>query len=77
MGQFYFGDNAGKWVNFKLALTVAFTKSYVRTFEDAAIQSKDAAELTKAMQEKYPAFTNHEDLKLSAKVIKGEISWPK
>lgn len=28
MGQFYFGDNVDKWVNFKLALTVLVLSVY-------------------------------------------------
>lgn len=58
------------------ASAVTFTQQYVRDFEDAAVTSKDAASLTKAMQKHYPAFSNKGDLELSAKVVKGEMQWP-
>ncbi len=58
------------------ASAVEFTRNYVRTFEDAAIQAADAAGLTDAMSGHFPEFAKDATLELSAKVIKGEMQWP-
>lgn len=55
---------------------VEFTAGYLRTFEAAAAQAADSAELVEAMRRAYPAFGEPASLELSAKVAKGEMKWP-
>ncbi len=55
---------------------VAFTRDYIGNFEKAAASAQTSEELVSTMTGLYPDFTNLEDLKLSAKVATGEMSWP-
>lgn len=55
---------------------VEFTRGYVAAFEAAAEKAENSDELVAAMAAAYPQFDYLGDLELSAKVIKGEISWP-
>jgi glyoxylase-like metal-dependent hydrolase (beta-lactamase superfamily II) len=56
--------------------SITFTRDYIAEFEAAAKKAKDSKELIAAMEEAHPDFKNISDLETSAKVIKGEISWP-
>lgn len=56
--------------------SVTFTRDYIAEFEAAAEKAKDSKELIAAMEKAHPDFKNTSDLKTSAQVIKGEISWP-
>ncbi|OAT49801.1 MBL fold metallo-hydrolase [Providencia heimbachae] len=56
--------------------TVTFTQQYLTDFEAANATSKNAAELTQKMENKYPNLEDKSSLELSAKVIKGEMQWP-
>ncbi|OBV36843.1 MBL fold metallo-hydrolase [Janthinobacterium psychrotolerans] len=53
-----------------------YTRNYLQAFEKAAAAAKDSAALIKAMQEKFPQARENASLELSAKVIKGEMTWP-
>lgn len=55
---------------------VAFTRSYIDAFEQEAANAAGSADLVTAMKKRFPAFTNLNDLTLSAKVVMGEIPWP-
>lgn len=55
--------------------SIAFTRNYVLTFEAEAAKAADSAALIAAMQRHYPALPVDDDLKLSAKVAKGEMQW--
>ncbi|KAB8043086.1 MBL fold metallo-hydrolase [Janthinobacterium aquaticum] len=55
--------------------SIGFTRNYVQTFEAEAAKAADSAALIAAMQRHYPALPVDDDLKLSAKVAKGEIQW--
>lgn len=55
---------------------ISFTRSYLAVFEEEAVKASTSTELVKAMRNRYPDFTNIQDLDLSAKVIKGEMQWP-
>lgn len=66
----YVGTSAGD------LSSVTFTRDYVAKFEAAADKTKDSAELIAEMKKEYPNLANEGDLETSAKVIKGEMSWP-
>lgn len=53
-----------------------FTRSYVMAFEAEAEKAGNSAALITAMQALYPAFPADRGLEISAKVIKGEMTWP-
>lgn len=55
--------------------SIGFTRNYVQTFEAEAAKAADSAALIAAMQRHYPALPVDDDLKLSAKVAKGEMQW--
>ena len=55
---------------------VAFTLAYLDAFEAAASRTETAAGLIAAMQKRYPQFTNLKSLELSARIVKGEMTWP-
>lgn len=55
--------------------SIAFTRNYVQTFEAEAARAADSSALINAMQRHYPALPVDDDLKLSAKVAKGEMKW--
>lgn len=56
--------------------TVTFTAGYIRDFDDEVGKSKDSAELIEAMKKRYPHLGGVDSLVLSAKVAKGDMSWP-
>ncbi|MEI9600205.1 MBL fold metallo-hydrolase [Moellerella wisconsensis] len=63
----------------KSALDIAsvnFTLQYLNDFEDTAANSRNAAETIQKMTHKYPQLEDVSSLELSAKVIKGEMTWP-
>ena len=55
---------------------LAFTRDYLTAFESEAARADNAADLITAMQRRYPTLEDSSSLELSAKVIKGEMSWP-
>jgi glyoxylase-like metal-dependent hydrolase (beta-lactamase superfamily II) len=55
---------------------VNFTQSYLKHYERAVNASHNAAQLSQAMQQRYPAFKATATLDLGAKVVKGEMQWP-
>lgn len=55
---------------------VTFTQQYLSDFEAATKASKNADELIKNVDVKYPHLDEKSSLELSAKVIKGEMQWP-
>lgn len=58
------------------ASTIAFTKSYLQTFEKNLASSKDGASLINAMKQSYPQVTDGGmSLDIGAKVNKGEMKW--
>lgn len=56
---------------------IQFTKQYIRDFERVNSQSNNAAELTEKMKAEYPKLHEEGTLEFSAKVVKGDIKWPK
>ncbi len=57
--------------------SVQFTRDYLRAFDAEAAQAADSRALVAAMQRRYPQLGESPSLDLSAKVIKGEMQWPK
>lgn len=57
--------------------SVQFTRDYLRAFDAEAAQAADSRALVAAMQRRYPQLGEWASLDLSAKVIKGEMQWPK
>lgn len=57
--------------------SVQFTRDYLRAFDAEAAQAADSRALVAAMQRRYPQLGESASLDLSAKVIKGEMQWPK
>ncbi|WP_028695250.1 MBL fold metallo-hydrolase [Pseudomonas cremoricolorata] len=55
---------------------VQFTADYIRAFDAEASKARDAVELITAMKLRYPRLADDSSLELSAKVAKGEMSWP-
>lgn len=55
---------------------VAFTRDYVKAFDQEATRAKDSATLVAAMEARYPDLGEKSSLELSAKVAKGEMQWP-
>lgn len=55
---------------------VKFTAAYLRAFEQEAASAADATALIGAMKKRYPALDAVPSLEMSAKVIKGEMTWP-
>ncbi|MDF3831692.1 MBL fold metallo-hydrolase [Cupriavidus basilensis] len=56
--------------------SVRFTRDYLRTFEREAARAPDGKALAAAMQQRYAHLGGVDSLELSAKVIKGEMTWP-
>ena len=56
---------------------IEFTKSYIQAFERSNQQSDDAAALIASMMKKYSSLNEEGTLDFSAKVVKGDIQWPK
>lgn len=52
-----------------------FTETYIRTFNTAVAESKNAQELIEKMKKHYPNLPAGQGLEISAKVSKGEMSW--
>ena len=55
---------------------VTYTAGYVQAFDAEAAMAKDSAALVTAMKARYPQAGQVSSLELSAKVIKGEMTWP-
>ena len=58
------------------ASALRFTGDYIRAFDAEAAKARDSSALVKAMQARYPQLAGVASLELSAKVAKGEMSWP-
>lgn len=56
--------------------SVTFTQNYLTRLENALPKAKDSAQLIAAMKKQYPGLKDESSLELSAKVLKGEMSWP-
>ncbi|KOC89131.1 MBL fold metallo-hydrolase [Winslowiella iniecta] len=56
--------------------SITFTQDYLRAVEKALPESKNAAELIQIIKAQYPDLEEESGLELSAKVLKGEMSWP-
>ncbi|MCS3604233.1 glyoxylase-like metal-dependent hydrolase (beta-lactamase superfamily II) [Buttiauxella sp. BIGb0471] len=56
--------------------SVSFTQNYLTTLENALPKAKDSAQLIAGMKKQYPGLKDESSLDLSAKVLKGEMSWP-
>ncbi|WP_085907916.1 MBL fold metallo-hydrolase [Kiloniella majae] len=56
--------------------SVRQTREYIVTFEKEASKAVDSKELIERMKQLYPDYTNFGSLEISAKVIKGEMTWP-
>jgi len=56
--------------------SITFTQSYLRAVEKALPESKNSAELVTTIKAQYPDLAEESSLELSAKVLKGEMSWP-
>lgn len=52
-----------------------FTENYIRTFNTAVAESKNAQELIEKMKTRYPNLPAGPGLEISAKVSKGEMAW--
>lgn len=58
------------------ASTIAFTKNYLQTFEQALPVANNSSELVTAMKQAYPQVTDGGmSLDIGAKVNKGEMKW--
>lgn len=55
---------------------VRHTRDYLQAFEAEAARAADASALIAAMERRYPTAGEAASLALSAKVIKGEMTWP-
>ena len=55
--------------------SIAYTRSYVTRFVDAAAKAANSGELIATMQSLYPAAGMQGGLQTSAKVAKGEMKW--
>jgi len=55
---------------------VTFTADYLKSFDENAAKTKDAAALIDAMQKAWPQLAEPGSLELGAKVVKGEAKWP-
>ena len=53
-----------------------FTRDYLLTLERELAKAKDSQALIAAMKAHYPQLQDDSSLKLSAKVLKGEMQWP-
>ncbi|NMH64819.1 MBL fold metallo-hydrolase [Shewanella salipaludis] len=73
-GHYLVNPEQGKASLDKRAITA--TRDYVQTFEQAASQADNAAQLIHKMQQSYPEYRGAGLLDISAKVIMGEMAWP-
>lgn len=55
---------------------VRFTGDYIRAFDEETAKARDSGELIAAMRQRYPDLEGVASLELSAKVAKGEMTWP-
>lgn len=55
---------------------VAFTRDYLKAFDQETARAKDSAALIAAMDARYPDLGAKPSLEMSAKVAKGEMQWP-
>ena len=55
---------------------VNFSIDYLKQYEKAVKNTKNAKQLTQQMQAKYPKLQELSSLDLGAKVVKGEMKWP-
>ncbi|BAX63801.1 MBL fold metallo-hydrolase [Burkholderia stabilis] len=55
---------------------VAFTRDYLKAFDQETAHAKDSAALIAAMDARYPDLGAKPSLEMSAKVAKGEMQWP-
>jgi glyoxylase-like metal-dependent hydrolase (beta-lactamase superfamily II) len=53
-----------------------FTRDYLQTLERELARAEDSQALIASMQAHYPDLLDASSLKLSAKVLKGEMQWP-
>lgn len=53
------------------------TRNYVKAFEAAAAKAKDSKDLMAKLNKQFPDLGGADELSLSAKVIMGEMKWPK
>ena len=56
---------------------IDFTQSYIEAFEKSVSASNNSAELITQMKNYYPKLPTVSTLEFSAKVVKGDIQWPK
>lgn len=52
------------------------TRNYVAAFEEESTKAQNSDELIEAMQKRYPGKGGVGSLKISAKVLEGEMKWP-
>ena len=57
------------------ASTLAYTRTYLQTFEKAAASTQTSAELIGRMKQAYPEAPEGLALDIGAKVNKGEMKW--
>lgn len=57
------------------AVSIAYTRDYIKRFETETASAADGAALASAMQTAYPAAGMVAGLQTSAKVAKGEMKW--
>lgn len=55
---------------------VEHTRNYVAAFEEESAKAQNSEELIEAMQKRYPGKGGVGSLKISAKVLEGEMKWP-
>ena len=56
---------------------IDFTRSYIQAFENAAEASDNSQGLITKIKNHYPELPSVDTLEFSAKVVKGDIKWPK
>jgi glyoxylase-like metal-dependent hydrolase (beta-lactamase superfamily II) len=54
---------------------IAYTREYLRTFEDVVARSADSKAVVSAMKDRYPSAELEIALEIGAKVAKGELKW--
>lgn len=55
---------------------VAFTRVYVKAFDQEATRARDSSARIAAMEARYPTLGGKSSLEISMKVAKGEMQWP-
>jgi len=56
--------------------SVKFTRDYIQAFKTETKRAANSAALIAAMKKRYPELKGESGLELSAKVAKGEMTWP-